>query len=215
MPDSSGGPWLDLIFVVVAVVLAVAGGLYAYRVSKRQNKSHLKSLRERGYVMQYAHEKNRGTVTRIWAPFSQAIPLYVQFSNRDLVQVLVGRLGIKDMKTGNGEFDRAFVVRGNMPEQVRALLTPDVQTRLLKSGDIAFLTGSNESLLCAEFPNETKEESKLRQFWMVVTQGKLSEEEAKPFLEFGRELASKVELLCKHLPVSTVADIKTQTFEGR
>ncbi len=215
MLEGMGETWVEIACVLFVVVAAGVGGAYAYRASRGNGKKHLASLKERGYVIHVAHEKNTGPVTRIWAPFKEAVPLYVHVSNRDLVQVLAGRLGIKDIKTGNGEFDRAFVVRSNRPDQVKALLSPTMQTRLLKFGDIAFLTGSNESLICVDIPHETADERKLRQYWMIVTQGELSEEEAQPLLEFGRELAGCVEDLCRKQPASSVKELSSAPFEGR
>ena len=215
MPESLGEAWSDIVFVGIVIVAAVLGGVYAYRAAAKSNKRDLKELKKKGYVVQHSREKGRGPITRIWAPFKEAVPLYVHVSNRDLVQVFAGRLGIKDMKIGNIEFDRAFVIRSNHPEQVKALLSPSVQTRLLKHGDIAFITGSNESLGCADFPNENAEQRKLRQYWMVITQGQLEEEEAQPLLEFGRELAGRVEELCEDLPTSSVKEISSAPFEGR
>lgn len=215
MLEGIGEAWVEIGFVLFVVVAGVAGGIYAYRNAGRDNKKHLGSLKEKGYVIHHVREKGKGSVTRIWAPFAEAMPLYVNVSNRDLLQVYAGRLGIKDIKTGNGEFDRAFIVRSNRPEQVKSLLTPNLQTRLLKFGDIAFLTGSNESLMCVDFPKETEDERKLRQYWMIITQGELPEEQAKPLLEFGRELAAQVEKLCKDQPASSVKELSSAPFEGR
>ena len=50
---------------------------------------------------------------------------------------------------------------------------------------------------------------------MVITQGELSEEQAKPLLEFGRELAGQVEALCKDQPASSVKELSSAPFEGR
>jgi hypothetical protein len=90
-----------------------------------------------------------------------------------------------------------------------------VHARLLKFGDIAFLTGSNESLACADFSNQSKDEGKLRQYWMVVTTGELSDDDAQPLLDFGRELASRVEDLCIDQPASSMKDLSSAPFEGR
>ncbi len=215
MPESGGEAWFDLIFVAITIVLATVGGVYAYVSFGRRNVRNLKSLQEKGYVVQHAYQKDRGYVTRVWAPFKEPKPLYVNISNRDPVEVMAGRMGIKDIKIGCVDFDRSFVIRSNRPAQAKALLVPELQKRFMAFDDIAFVTGSNESLGCAEFPDESTDVARLRKYWMVVTKGELNEEAARPYLVLGQEVARQVELLCIQQPLTNMDELFTATFEGR
>ena len=215
LPESGGEAWFVLIFVAITIVLATVGGVYAYVSFGRSNACNLKSLQEKGYVVQHAYQKDRGYVTRVWAPFKEPKPLYVNISNRDPVEVMAGRMGIKDIMIGCADFDQSFVIRSNRPVQVKPILTPELQKRFMAFDDIAFVTGSNESLVFAEFPDESTDEARLRKYWRVLTKGELNEEAARPNLVLGQEVARQVELLCIQQSAANMDELFTATFEGR
>lgn len=211
----TGEAIFDLVFVVVTVVVATAAGIYAHKNSKKNNEVKLRQLNERGYVITHAHQERRGYVTVIWQPFPQPVPMYLQVCNGDTVQVFAGRLGIKDYKIGNDEFDRKFVVRSNRPDDLEKILTPEIQREFMGFDKITFLTGANENLWCATFPGETKEESKQRRFWKIVASGKLTDEEAEPYLELGLKMSRIIMDYCKTRPAMNPEELVVGGFEGR
>lgn len=206
----------DLIFLGVTIVAATFGGIYAWKRQKAESARVQKSLKELGYVIGHASEGNRKSITRVWAPFRKPMPLYIQVANGDPIQVIAGRLGVKDIKTGYPEFDDKFVVRSNKPDLANAFLTKDIKEKFMSFDRISFLTGSNDSLWCSDFPKEAGIEPKARLFWMVKTNGTISDEEARPYLEWGQSLAAQLERFIEASKCSfSPEDFQTARFEGR
>lgn len=208
-----GEGWYDLLFLGLLVVLVPLAAHYAHRGAKRADVRARAMLASRGYVVAHAYQPHRGPVTQIWARCSRPVP-YLQVSNRDLVQVVAGNLGVADIAVGDPEFDRSFVVRGQDPQWVRRVLSPDLRADLRRAGDVQFLTGSIDSLLGADLLREVKEERNRRALWMLRTGGKLDEAQAGPLLDLGRRLAAAVEGSLGAAALGD-ADSRTSFFEGR
>lgn len=216
MLGMSGEAIADLIFLAVTIIGATAAGIYAWKNQISETARIQKSLKELGYVIGHATEGKHKTITRMWAPFKKPMPLYIQVANDDPIQVFAGRLGVQDIKTGHQEFDDKFVVRSNKPDLAREFLTMDIREKFMSFECISFLTGSNHSLWCADFPKEAGIEPKVRMFWMAKTRGRISDEEARPYLEWGQSLAAQLESFIEASHSGfTEEDLQTAQFEGR
>lgn len=209
------GNFLNILYLIFSIVLVIFAALYAHENAKKDFAKALESLNKRGYVHSYWVEPKRGHLTCIWAQFEKPIPYYLHISNRDIIQVLAGQMGIKDMKLGDEEFDKHFFVRTNNQELTKSLITIELQKQFLTFEEITFLTGSIDSLLNADYWPEQKEDRDLRKFWMVRTAGRISEEEGVKYLEFGKLLAGRITEACNQFGECPREELLTKTFEGR
>lgn len=193
---------LEIFFAVVLVVIVPPLLYYAHRRAKEQFAAIHRQFAEEGYVIEEAHRKNIGPVTRVWSRFAQPVPLYLQVENQDTVGVWAGRIGIADLKVGDAPFDAAFTVRTNHPELAKLALGPEVRSALLKEENVQFKTGSITSLLRApEYFPEIKTDRNVREYWMISQYGKMDGATAERLRSLGLSIAASVEQACQQLPV--------------
>jgi hypothetical protein len=210
----TGEEIFDLVFLLLFIILVPSAGIYAHRRAKQSFAEAEASLRERGYAKTQAYQKNRGHVTWIWSLFPEPVPLYLRVSNRDPIELMAARIGIKDIKTGDRVFDAAFVVHSNDPERAVQLLDANLRQTFLQYDDIDFLTGAMDNLLSPDFWPKQKQDRNLRTLWMVRVDGELDDTQCEPYLTLGRLLAARI-LQQSKKGVYTPADYRIGRWEGR
>ena len=72
-------------------------------------------------------------ITRMRAPFVGRRAFHFKLQRRDLLDALARRLRIHSSETGQGDFDREFVIRSENDEAVRQLFDPPDIRRLIQS----------------------------------------------------------------------------------
>lgn len=211
----SGEVIADLSFVVVTIVGATVAGFYCHGKVRERTAAMLRQLDQRGYVISHVRSQQGGHYTEIWEPFPDPVPLYLQISDQDPVQVAAGNLGIKDIRVGHDEFDHRFVIRSNRPQEVPQLIDEEWIGKFLPHANIRFATGSCESLYNVVMPGLSGERKRQRLFWMLSTRGHISDEEAMPFLEIGRYCARRIQDWCATRPSTGHEECLTGPFEAR
>jgi hypothetical protein len=171
------------------------------------------SLTTWGYVIEPIYHKPIGDMTRLWAKFDTPTSFYLQISNLDPIQGLVGLVGIADLRLGHPDFDSAFVVRSSHLDQARAILDHNVCSHLLTRGLLRFRTGSIDSLLGADYFPENRLTRDLREYWMLEVEGKPEAVDTDALLALGRRLASAV--ASAPCLITEPGSLRTDFFEGR
>jgi hypothetical protein len=179
--------------VVALVTVVPAAALLAHRCAKRDVALAMSDLAGRGHFRALAQQKHRGPVTCLWAPFPASVPDYLSVSNRDPIEVVAARLGIKDIKTGNETFDRAFVVRSKQPALVGELLNAELRAAFRRHADVEFLTGAIDNLLGDDDFPDVRTDRNLRTLWMVRIGGNRDDAQCMTYLALGQGLAAQVQ----------------------
>jgi hypothetical protein len=128
----------------------------------------------------HAGYKTESLYTRIRVPFVNEEKLQFRIYRQGLLDSLGAMLGVQDIKIGDPDFDRAFMIQGSDEQKVKDLLSgpeirklilaePELQLTLRDSGDWfseEFPDGVDELVL--EVPNEITERDRLRRLYDIV-----------------------------------------------
>ncbi len=206
--------WYDLIFLILLVTVTPLAGWFAYTRAKRDFENAKNSLEDQGYVVEQRYRQDRGPITCIWGRFTNAIPLYLNVTDLDTVEVLAGRIGINDLKIGDAKFDRRFVIRSNQHELCTQLLQADIREQLCQFESVQFLTCSLDSQIGADYWPKQKHGRDQREFWMLKVPGKLETSTAANYAQFVQGFAQKIFDACQDQKAD-LADYITTRYEGR
>ena len=209
---------IEIALLVLTLILAGYGGIYAYKRAKKQEAEDFKMLARKGYVVTYTRQEDAGPVTLIWGKCSQPTSFYIKVCNRNALELMAAQSGIKNIKVGFPDFDNRFVVRGNDENLLKKFLTKAIMNRFLKFKQITFLTGSFDSTLIGDAWSQQKANRKIRHFWLMRISGKIEGEEIERYLSFSQQLAESIETINKDLPQfesGTRSLFETGRFEGR
>ncbi len=99
-----------------------------------------------------------GVITRFRAAYINRDGFRFRVYRQDLLTTIGTIFGLEDVKTGDDEFDRAFIVQGNSTREVRLLLQDEsIRRRLLDLDVHRVEVRDDEGWFGPEFPDEVDE----------------------------------------------------------
>lgn len=97
-------------------------------------------------------------VTRMRAPFKSIHGFRFTVYNQGFLQEIGKLFGMQDIETGDQEFDRSFVLKGNNEEKVRQLFSAtEIRRLFLQQKQIHLEVRDDEGWFGQEFPEDTDE----------------------------------------------------------
>jgi hypothetical protein len=105
-----------------------------------------------------SHGKHSTTYTRMRAPYVNADGLRFVIYNTGLFSDLGVALGMQDIQTGDADFDRAFVIKGQPEDKIRLLFADNTLKALLYAQPaVQFEVRDDEGWFRSEFPEKVDE----------------------------------------------------------
>ncbi len=143
---------LTQIIVLVILLAIVAGGIWAFRKSRSIQAEADEALRAMGRALETTFDARSRSLTGHLngravsvkedrqgrdGEYEYFVRIGVSTATSTTLQLLRQGSGfvpsfVDDLKTGDRDFDRWFIVRTNDAEKVRALLTPDLRRQYLE-----------------------------------------------------------------------------------
>lgn len=97
-----------------------------------------------------AQIRRNNRITVFTVKFDRPIGVGLKMTRQNSLHSVGKLLGMQDIETGDENFDVRFLVKGNPPDRVRQMLTPEVRVRLAQLSDQAAKLEVHDDRLSAE-----------------------------------------------------------------